>query len=65
MVIQKYKDVILKMDGEEFTRFYRTLLAELQVSRHSSCELQMWAILTANEERAMEVLALMGKEIQS
>lgn len=63
MVMQKYKEVILKMDGEEFTRFYRTLLAELKINRHASCELQMWAVMTANEERVMEVLALMGKEV--
>lgn len=65
MVIQSIRDIIIKMDGEEFTRFYRTLLAELQISRHASCELQMWAILTASQDKAIEVLALMGKEIPS
>jgi len=61
MVTQDIKQIIINMKHGEFDNFYRLLMVELGISRHSSCELQAMLILLADEHVFTKVLDKMGK----
>jgi len=47
---------ISELSKEQFRFFYLTLLGKLKVSKHSWCDIQVWAVLTAHPSTIQEAL---------